>query len=143
HGPSSLNPTRTGGAVTRSLCNLSRKWLQKLPVRSSLITQCGACCVTSVCNEEKAMRMRSQRRYAVVAGVAALGLVLSACGGADDLGGGGGGADDGADDNGDVSAECAEFEQYGTFDGETVTLFSSIREVEADQLQDTFDQFTE
>src|SRR5690606_29496862 len=29
------------------------------------------------------------------------------------------------------------------FDGETVTLFSSIREQEADQLQDTFDAFTE
>ena len=29
--------------------------------------------------------------------------------------------------------------EYGTFEGETVSLYSSIREVEADQLQQTFD----
>ncbi len=92
------------------------------------------------------MKIRSRRRIAAVAGAATLGLVLSACGGADDLGGGGGGggSDNGAtDDNGEASADCEAFAEYGEFDGETVTLFSSIREQEADQLQDTFEQFTE
>src|SRR5690625_2453310 len=96
------------------------------------------------------MKIRKQGRTGMVlASAAAVALVLSACGGADDLGGGGGGGggdatDDSTDSgNGEVSADCADFEQYGQFDGETVTLFSSIREQEADQLQDTFDQFTE
>src|SRR5690625_79982 len=96
------------------------------------------------------MKIRKQGRTGMVlASAAAVALVLSACGGADDLGGGGGGGGgDATDDsteggNGEVSADCADFEQYGQFDGETVTLFSSIREQEADQLQDTFDQFTE
>ncbi|MEE6281586.1 ABC transporter substrate-binding protein [Georgenia sp. MJ170] len=90
------------------------------------------------------MKIRSRRRgVAAVAGMAAMGLMLGACGGADDLGGGGGGGGGDTDDETTTSADCADFEEYGTFDGETVTLFSSIREVEADQLQDTFDTFTE
>src|SRR5690625_321583 len=87
------------------------------------------------------MRTQQRRRGAGIATIAALGLILAACGDADELGGGGGGPD--GDGDGGVSAECEAFEQYGTFDGETVTLFSSIREVEADQLQDTFETFTE
>lgn len=92
------------------------------------------------------MKTQSRRRISAMAGVAAVALVLAACGGADDLGGGtDAGSDNGADDNGngEVSAECEPFAEYGTFDGETVSLFSSIREQEADQLQDTFDLFTE
>ena len=96
------------------------------------------------------MKIRKQGRTGMVlASAAAVALVLSACGGADDLGGGGtNGGGDATDDstdggNGEVSADCADFEQYGQFDGETVTLFSSIRETEADQLQDTFEAFTE
>lgn len=88
------------------------------------------------------MKTTTRRWTAGLSGAAALALVLSACGGADDLGGGGG--DGGATtDGGETSADCADYEQYGSFDGETVSLFSSIREVEADQLQDTFDTFTE
>ncbi len=93
------------------------------------------------------MKIRKHPRTGTLAaGAAALALVLSACGGADDLGGGGGGGGNGGgdDDGGTTSAaDCADFEEYGSFDGETVTLFSSIREQEADQLQDTFEQFTE
>ncbi|WP_127125705.1 ABC transporter substrate-binding protein [Georgenia sp. SYP-B2076] len=79
-----------------------------------------------------------RRGAATLAGAAALALTLSACGGADDLGGG-------ADAAGtkDSSADCTAFEDYGTFDGETVSLFSSIRETEADQLQDSFAAFSE
>ncbi|MHB1063700.1 MAG: ABC transporter substrate-binding protein [Georgenia sp.] len=85
------------------------------------------------------MKTTTRRRSAGLAGVGALALVLSACGGADDLGGGGGATTAG----GGTTADCADYEQYGTFEGETVSLFSSIREVEADQLQDTFNTFTE
>ncbi len=72
------------------------------------------------------------------AGAAATALLLSACGGGGDISGGGSGGGDG--DGGDV--DCSQFEEYGTFEGETVSLYSSIREVEADQLQQTFDAFT-
>lgn len=90
------------------------------------------------------MRIRKQRRAgSLAAGAAALALVLAACGGADDLGGGGGGGGGGGDDDATTEADCADFEEYGTFEGETVTFFTSIREVEADQLQDSFEQFTE
>lgn len=42
------------------------------------------------------------------------------------------------------SAEgCEEYEEYGTFDGGSVTILSSIREKEAADLQSTFDKFTE
>lgn len=64
--------------------------------------------------------MRKHKRTGVVvAGAASLALILSACGGADDLGGGGGGGgDDTTDDGGDeISADCADFEDYGSFDG--------------------------
>ncbi|MPV36058.1 ABC transporter substrate-binding protein [Georgenia subflava] len=90
------------------------------------------------------MRSTTRRRtVASLAGAAALALTLAACGGADDLGGGGGGGGDGGDDATGASEDCAAFEEYGSFDGESVSLFSSIRETEADQLQDTFAQFTE
>ncbi|HLT85108.1 MAG TPA: hypothetical protein VKZ83_12820, partial [Phototrophicaceae bacterium] len=96
------------------------------------------------------MKMLKHKRTGVLlAGAASLALVLSACGGADDLGGGGGGGGGGSDTETDAGggastdADCSAFEEYGTFDGETVTLFSSIREQEADQLQDTFEAFTE
>lgn len=90
--------------------------------------------------------MTTLRRRAGVlsAATATLALLLAACGGADDLGGGiGGGA--AAPEAGAEAEEtdCSAFAEYGSFDGETVTLFSSIREQEADQLQDTFDAFTE
>lgn len=76
------------------------------------------------------------RNTPALVGTAAVALLLGACG-ADDLAGGAGGGDE------DGDAECDAFEEYGSFDGETVTLFSSIREQEADQLQDTFDTFSE
>lgn len=88
------------------------------------------------------MRVTNLKRSSgIVAGTAALALMLSACGddGGGDLGGGGGGGGNG--DNGDVSAECEAYADFGTFDGETVTVFSSIREIEADHLQETLDAF--
>ncbi|MDO5700801.1 MAG: ABC transporter substrate-binding protein [Bowdeniella nasicola] len=83
------------------------------------------------------MRSHTHRRGLVTtAGAAALALTLAACGGADDLGGGG--SDSGGDSS---SADCSAFEEYGTFDGGTVSISSPIREGEADQLQDTFNDF--
>jgi alpha-glucoside transport system substrate-binding protein len=82
-----------------------------------------------------------RRTTATLAGAAALALTLAACGGADDLGGGGGGGGGDSTASGDV--DCSAFEQYGTFEGESVDIFSSIREVEADQLQDSFAEFSE
>ncbi|UNX56289.1 ABC transporter substrate-binding protein [Georgenia sp. TF02-10] len=81
-----------------------------------------------------------RRAMGTLAGAAALAMTLGACGGADELGGGGGGG--GGDDTAG-GTDCSPYEDYGSFDGETVSLFSSIREVEADQLQDTFTEFTE
>src|SRR5690625_4190781 len=92
---------------------------------------------------------RRRRAGALAAGTATLALLLAACGEADSLGGGSGSSGGGDDDGGGgvaaeaEEADCSAFEEYGTFDGETVTLFSSIREQEADQLQDTFAAFTE
>lgn len=91
------------------------------------------------------MRVKNLKRLSgYVAGTAALALVLGACGdsGGGDLGGGGGGGTtNGGGTGGEVTAECEAFADFGSFDGETVTVFSSIREVEADALQEIFDEF--
>lgn len=84
------------------------------------------------------MKTTTRRRgIATLAGAAAVAMVLSACG-ADNVGGGGGGGSSSA-----AGTDCAAYEQYGSFKGEKVNIFSSIRETEADQLQDTFTDFSE
>lgn len=87
----------------------------------------------------------TRRGAATLAGAAAIALTLAACGGADNLGGGGGGSTTGGGDTGGDagSSDCSDFEAYGKHEGKTVSITSSIREVEADQLQDTFEKFTE
>ena len=60
------------------------------------------------------------------AAIGALSLVLAGCAAdTEEPGAGGAGGD----------ADCAEYEQYGSFDGETVEIFSTIAEVEADNLE--------
>ena len=87
------------------------------------------------------MKTTTRRRgIATLAGAAAMAMVLSACG-ADNVGGGGGGG--GGSSSSAAGTDCAAYEQYGSFKGETVNIFSSIRETEADQLQDTFTDFSE
>lgn len=83
------------------------------------------------------MRHTARSRISILAAAtAATALLVAGCsGGANSIGGSSGG------DSSDV--DCSAFEEYGKFDGETVSLFSSIREVEADQLQQTFEKFTE
>lgn len=68
-----------------------------------------------------------------LAATAATALVLSACGG------GGSTSTDTATAGG--SPDCAAFADYGTFDGTTVEILSSIRDVEADQLDQSWADF--
>lgn len=75
------------------------------------------------------MRSRVTRRH--LAGVAAIGigaLALTGCTG------------DIADDGGDV--DCATYEEYGTFDGATVTIGGTILDLEADRLVESWKDFS-
>lgn len=75
------------------------------------------------------MRSRVNRR--LFAGVAAIGigaLALTGCTG------------DIADDGGDV--DCATYEEYGTFDGATVTIGGTILDLEADRLVESWKDFS-
>src|SRR5690606_26946384 len=79
----------------------------------------------------------SVRRASVgIVGGIAVALSLTACAG-DDLGGGGTGGGDGGD------ADCSAYEQYGTFDGEQVTISSTISDQEGDQLEESWADFSE
>lgn len=83
-------------------------------------------------------------RPALIASVSSLALLLAACGGANDLGGGssdGGSKETGSQDKAEGSDDCKEFEQYGKFEGETVNIFSSIRDVEAELLDKSWEDF--
>jgi len=74
------------------------------------------------------MRSRVNRR--LLAGVAAAGvaaLALAGCTG------------DIADDGGDV--DCAPYEQYGTFEGKSVTIGGTILDLEADRLVESWKDF--
>lgn len=86
------------------------------------------------------MRNVTRKSTGAAAVAAATALILAACGGGGSING-----DDesGSGESGDTSADCSAFEDYGSHPGTTVTLFSSIRDQEADQLQQTFDKFTE
>ena len=72
-----------------------------------------------------------RRSVASVAGIAALALTLASCGG------------DGGCDGTSAAADCSAFEEYGTFDGAKVEILSSIRDVEADALDESWKQFEE
>lgn len=86
------------------------------------------------------MRNVTRKSTGAAAVAAATALVLAACGGGGSINGDEG---SGSGESGDASADCSAFEDYGSHPGTTVTLFSSIRDQEADQLQQTFDKFTE
>ncbi|MER7458439.1 ABC transporter substrate-binding protein [Micromonospora sp. NPDC126480] len=72
------------------------------------------------------------RQAFVIAGVLGLALSATACGSGDD--GGSGNAD---------SAECAAYEKYQGNDGKEVSIYASIRDAEADLLQQSWEQFEE
>ena len=79
---------------------------------------------------------RQHRRLTAAAGATGLVLALAACGAGGDTGGGGGGGSS-------ADGDCAAFEDYGTFDGEEVSIYSPIRDAEADLLEESWAQFTD
>lgn len=81
--------------------------------------------------------LHTTRRGAALAGGLGLALALTACGASGDDPPGDGGADAGAD------GECAAFEDYGTFDGAEVSIYSPIRDAEADLLEESWAEFSE
>lgn len=82
-------------------------------------------------------KARSTRAMtALAAGGAGLALVLAGCSSSDD------GGDDGG---GDVMADtdCADYEVYGDLEGTTVSVYSSIVDLEAEQQEQSYDPFEE
>ncbi|GGF37773.1 alpha-glucoside ABC transporter substrate-binding protein [Microbacterium sorbitolivorans] len=68
-------------------------------------------------------------------------LALAGCAG-DDLGGGSGGnSNSGGSGGGDTSADCAAYESYGTFDGDTVKISSTIEGTEGEMLEQSWADF--
>ncbi|WP_156253963.1 ABC transporter substrate-binding protein [Pseudactinotalea terrae] len=83
------------------------------------------------------MTTTRRRAGAVLAGGAALALVLTACDGGGDLDGGGGGGG-----GGNADGDCSAYEEYGTFEGATVTISSTISDpAEADALEESWADF--
>jgi alpha-glucoside transport system substrate-binding protein len=76
--------------------------------------------------------MKSMRRSRLVITIAAIGVAGMALAGCSGGGGGGGDASD---------ADCTDYEQYGTFEGDTVEVYTTIQGVELDQMVETFDAF--
>ncbi|WP_136709281.1 ABC transporter substrate-binding protein [Agromyces sp. H66] len=75
------------------------------------------------------MRLTRHRRWmAPVVGAAAIGLALTACTG-----------DIADQEAGDV--DCADYEEYGTFDGAEVTIGGTILDLEADRLVESWSDF--
>jgi alpha-glucoside transport system substrate-binding protein len=71
------------------------------------------------------------RQALVIASVVGLAITTAACGG-----------DDSGSGNGD-SADCAAFDKYDGNDGKKVSIYASIRDTEADLLEQSWEQFTE
>ena len=82
------------------------------------------------------MRFNKRPRAAFAAtGVLGLALSLAACGGTEETPEAGGG--------GDAGGDCADFEQYGAFDGEEVSIYTAIRDAEGDALEESWAAFAE
>ncbi len=90
---------------------------------------------------ERTQRVRNSRVHSTLIGGAALALVLTACGNGGGSTGEGTAGGDAPEAGGDV--DCSAFEEYGTFEGEQVTIYSSIRDIEADQLDESWAAFSE
>lgn len=76
--------------------------------------------------------MRTMRRSRITVSLAAIGVAGLALAGCTSGGDGGGAASD---------VDCTDYEQYGTFDGESVELYTTIQGVELDQMVETFVDF--
>ncbi|MFF3441197.1 ABC transporter substrate-binding protein [Streptosporangium sp. NPDC002721] len=77
------------------------------------------------------------RRTALVAGSIGLALVVTACGSSDPAPSASGGASAAA------APECAAFSQYGKHDGKTVSIYSPIRDTEADLFEQAWKPFAD
>ena len=77
--------------------------------------------------------IRGKKAVLPVAALSVLALTLSACGSGSE---GEGGGDQPA-------ADCANYEDYGTFDGEEVSVYSTIVDVEAESLENSWADFAE
>ncbi|WP_434741436.1 ABC transporter substrate-binding protein [Micromonospora sp. SH-82] len=71
------------------------------------------------------------RQALVIAGVLGLAVSATACGSGDSGG------------NNASSGDCSAYEKYEGHDGTTVTIYSSIREIEADRLDESWKEFSE
>ena len=80
--------------------------------------------------------LHTTRRALALASGLGMALALTACGAGGDTGGGG-------DDEGGGGGECADFEAYGTHDGAEVSIYSPIRDVEADLLEESWAEFVD
>jgi alpha-glucoside transport system substrate-binding protein len=76
------------------------------------------------------MAVRTRRGYAAVAGALGVALTLAACGGDDSAGG-------------ETKAGCEAYSSYGTFDGASVNVYSSIRDIEQQRFEESFAKFEE
>lgn len=66
-------------------------------------------------------------RWIAPAAAASLALILAGC--------------SAPTDSGDAGADCGDYEQYGTFEGESVEVYATIVDVEADQLVESWADF--
>ncbi|TDC36358.1 ABC transporter substrate-binding protein [Micromonospora sp. KC213] len=76
------------------------------------------------------MAFARSRQTLAIAGALGLALGVTACGTGNDKKSSNAG-----------SAECAAYEKYGDNDGKKVTIYSSIRDIEADRLDESWKQF--
>lgn len=75
---------------------------------------------------------RTKRGVLPLAAVGALTLALSACAGS--------GSDEGQGGS-EAAADCAAYESYGTFDSKEVSVYSTITDLEAERLEDSWVDF--
>jgi len=78
------------------------------------------------------MAVSRGHRALVLASILGLALAVGACGGGDDSGGSGQ----------QSTPECEPYKDYQGNSGKTVSVYSPIRDAEADLLQESWDQFT-
>ena len=74
----------------------------------------------------------TRKNSAILAGAAGLALALAACGGSS-----------GGDATASQPAGCEDYAAYGSYPGEEVYIYSSIREAESDDINASFAKFTE
>jgi alpha-glucoside transport system substrate-binding protein len=94
------------------------------------------------------MTVRVGRKAAGVAGLAAFSLVLAACGGGDGDGDAAATGDAGSEGGGgsvaeavDYEIDCSIYEQFGDLSGTSVSVYSSIRDPEATEQQNSYKPF--